>query len=781
MLPMLSQMPPLLAFGFASPWLLGGLALGAVPVVIHLLHKRKYREVPWAAMRFLLAATKKNARRLRLEQLVLLAVRVLLLLLLALALAQPHVESLGSYFQADVPTHRVLVVDATYSMGHQSAGTSRFDRARELAREIVEQSAQGDALNLVRIARQPPLAVIREPAYQMGQVLDEIDQLRPTDEPADLLASLQAAADLLAEAPDLPQKEVDILSDFQRIDWAGPRRAEIRRRLLELSQKARLVLLDVGPERAANAAVVDFFAHEPLLTVGQEVALQAVIENFGETPLADQVIELHVDGRLAATQAVNLPPHEEVPVHFAVTFDAKGEHRLEVRLPDDALPLDNHRWLALPVRDELNVLLVDGRPSGRETGSATYYVQKVLAPSTAGHAWQGVIRPRVITDGELPGTDLSHYDCVFLCNVALVTQREADLLRAYVESGGGLVVALGDRVKAESYNQMLYRDGKGLLPARIGARHGDAKTPKDVFTFDPGDRDHPILDPFRGNPNSGLDKTMALEYIETELPPDSPANVVLRFNTGDPALVDAPFGRGRVILLATSLDNRWGPWPMQTSFPPILHEMVRYAVSGRWAERQRQVGQALVRSFPRRENATATVQRPDGQSSSVETTETSGFATFHYDATDRAGIYEVQFGPPLNRTELFAVNPDPTESDLAGVGRTALRDDILTGVEFADSMHGSSDADRSALAPTTERGGLTRWLLWAVVGLVFVEQLMAWNFAYGFLLLYALVAAAAVRQLAPASIVGAAVMAAVLLAGFVLLIQWTRRRTALVL
>src|SRR5690606_2196017 len=107
------------AFGFASPLLLGGLALGSIPIVIHLLHKRRYREVPWAAMRFLAAAAKKNARRLRLEQLLLLAVRVLILVLLASAMAQPYVESFGIASRPDAPVHRVLVVDTSLSMQYQ--------------------------------------------------------------------------------------------------------------------------------------------------------------------------------------------------------------------------------------------------------------------------------------------------------------------------------------------------------------------------------------------------------------------------------------------------------------------------------------------------------------------------------------------------------------------------------------------------------------------------------------------------------------------------------------
>src|SRR5579871_6124133 len=89
---------PVFAILFATPLATAAVAAGAaaVPVVIHLLNRRRYRIVDWAAMRFLLAAQKQNLRRLRLEQWLLLAVRTLILLLLVAAMAavSPWAEAL---------------------------------------------------------------------------------------------------------------------------------------------------------------------------------------------------------------------------------------------------------------------------------------------------------------------------------------------------------------------------------------------------------------------------------------------------------------------------------------------------------------------------------------------------------------------------------------------------------------------------------------------------------------------------------------------------------------
>ena len=138
---------PLLAFFFGGPFTVLATAAGAVsvPIVIHLLNRKRFRVVTWAAMRFLLAAQKKNSRRLRLEQLILLAVRALIVLLLILAMASvtPWAEELwkqnlpADAFRHTGRTHRVLVLDGSLSMGLKADGTTCFEKARARALEIV--------------------------------------------------------------------------------------------------------------------------------------------------------------------------------------------------------------------------------------------------------------------------------------------------------------------------------------------------------------------------------------------------------------------------------------------------------------------------------------------------------------------------------------------------------------------------------------------------------------------------------------------------------------------
>lgn len=734
----------ILAFNFATPALLWGLALAAAPIIIHLLNRRKFRETQWAAMQFLLAAVRKNTRRMRIEQLILLAVRTLLLLLFVTALAQPLVEQLGAFFQPVQPTHRILVLDASLSMGCQARETTLFDRARETARGIVDAGRQGDAFNLVRLSNVPPAVIVPTPAYQTAKVIEEIEQMQLPHGRGNLLSCLEKAEGLLKAAPELSRKEIYLISDFQRATWSADSPDDatlLKLQLRRLGEAGRLVLIDLGQPEAANMAVTRLEKAEPLVTTARPARFRAALHNYGLERVTGRVVELRVDEKLIEQRAVEVNAGAEIVEEFHYTFPAGGEHRVEVRLQADRLPLDDQRWLSVPVRERLRVLCVNGRGGSRALGRASDFVELALAPTADGAGTsriplKGQIEPVVVNEGELQSLDLSQYDCVIFCDVRLFTDREARLIDTYVRAGGGAVWCLGDQVSAENYNQTLYHDGDGVLPARLNERRGDPELRETSFSFDPGEFGHPIVNAFQGNPAAGLETTQTYAYLRTELPERRRATVALRYDTGDPAIIEAQVGAGRSVLVTTSADELWGLWPLWPSFLPMVHEIVQFAVAGRFGEREHLVGESLSASFPSPAvDVDVSVTRPDKQTEPVRITPNDSLSQFSYDGTATSGIYEVQFGHPLSRSELYAVNVDPKESNLVKLVQEEIEQELLPGVEHEYETSWHDRGDSAPVTPIAPRGGLTRWLLYAVLYLLFVEQMLAWDFRKGLWLL----------------------------------------------
>lgn len=753
---------PTLAFGFASPWLLGGLALAAIPVVIHLLHRRRYVEVDWAAMRFLLEATRKQSRRLRIENLILLILRTLVLALLVLALARPLFDTGGTLMQSEQPVHRIVLVDATFSMqfdsgqpdgdldeGQPRNNGTRFQRARQAVREIVTSGRRGDAWNLVKISDSAPFAVISQASFQEETVLDEVDRLTVSDAPGDLTGALKAVAELTAELPEMAQKEVIIVSDLQSAMW-NPEAADQKRRLRELTMKigstARVSLINAGGIDSRNSAVTDLRTEGGSATIDQPVLLRCSVRSFGSSAVRDQVVELLVDGRLVDTRRIDVPAGVDLPVDFSHTFRSAGEHFVEVHLQDDAVPVDNRRWLALPVREEIGVLLVDGRPSGRARDSASYYVRTALDPATLEQSTGGVIRTQVVSEGELPSIRLTDYDAVVLCDVGLLTEREAGLLESYVRGGGGLIILPGEQTRPDNYNARLYRDGAGILPARIGERV-KPPTQEDVFLFDPRGFAHPLVGVFRGNPGVGLETTMTMQFLKLE--PDADAATALWFSDDSPALVERSVGAGRVVLAATGTDQRWSTWAIWApAFVPMMHEAVHFSVAGRWKSRQLTVGDPLMSTWSARGfDVPVSVKLPDGATRGIPAQSQSELIAASFENTDRAGMYELSIGSPINRTELFAVNVDVRESDLTPVSRQDLQSELFREVDLSVQSTDEPEAPAAVTESDTAVSMLSRIFGWTVLLMILVEPLLAWRFPFGLTVLGAAVAAVCLTPL----------------------------------
>src|SRR5687767_15897758 len=116
-----------------NPWLFvfGALAV-SVPIIIHLLNRRKFRIVDWAAMDFLLEADKKNRRRIRLENLLLLLLRCLAVLLIGLLLARPFLPTNVTAGLIDAGQfERIVLLDDSLSMQAQAGNESAWEVAKK--------------------------------------------------------------------------------------------------------------------------------------------------------------------------------------------------------------------------------------------------------------------------------------------------------------------------------------------------------------------------------------------------------------------------------------------------------------------------------------------------------------------------------------------------------------------------------------------------------------------------------------------------------------------------
>src|SRR5437868_2155452 len=173
-----------LAFGFVSWAMFGaGVALVSIPIIIHILNRRRFRVVTWAAMEFLMRAMRKNRRRLEFEQWVLLATRCLLVFLLGLALARPMgCEKSAIARVAGRTGLNVIVLDNSYSMAYQAdrpGAKTHLDQAKKIVDGLIEQMSPGGESVVLITASGPinatgPNKSIYKIGYDLQQARDAV-------------------------------------------------------------------------------------------------------------------------------------------------------------------------------------------------------------------------------------------------------------------------------------------------------------------------------------------------------------------------------------------------------------------------------------------------------------------------------------------------------------------------------------------------------------------------------------------------------------------------------
>ena len=673
------------ALGFANIPLLYALAAAGVPVLIHLLNRRRFREVSWAAMQFLLAAVRRNRRRVRIEQWLLLLLRTLVVILVVMAMAKPFLETFGAVISGR-KTHRVLVVDDSLSMGYTSGESSRFEQAKELASQLVKDSRQGDVISVILMG-DPPKVVIGDPSPSSGEVRKEIAELQLSHGGTDLAATFEKVATVLEVSP-IQQKEVIFLTDLQATSWRPPAEASgTIKRILErvAERRVRWVVIDLGKTGGENRAVTDLKPGAPFVPVGANALIRTVLRNFGSTPSDGVRVRLTVDGRLGPEESFDLRPGEDVPAVFPYPFSSPGDHLVEVSIDDDSLSLDNRRYMVVPVREALKVLLVDGHFKSEPYEAETDYLAQALSPTDDVPGQPKLIRVEVVPESQLLNRELADYDVAVVCNMAQFSARDVTALDDFLNQGGGVVIFGGDQVVPENYNRLLYADGKGIAPASIGPSVGDASKRQGGFLFNPLGYRHPIISEYQGESDpvtAGITQNRTWQYHKLVLPKDTKAEVVMNFDNGDPAIVELARRRGTVVMVATSADAGWTDWPLHQSYLPVMQQIVMRASAGRFAERNIQVGQPFDQAFPAAgAGAAVTVVTPGGQTIATKLQSSGGVSQFHFEQTELSGRYQVKIGPPLSVESSFAANPNPAESDMAKLDRGGL-EEMVPGWNF---------------------------------------------------------------------------------------------------
>lgn len=742
-----------------------GLAAVSVPIIIHLLNRRRFRVRDWAAMQFLMESVRKNRRRLRIEEIILLALRCLAVFLIAAALARFTGCNAIDRFGAGSGTSEtiVFVLDDSCSMGQRQGAQSIFAGACANLADRIESMPPANKVGIVLTSQTDaaspfcPLNYITEKTSLVARLAE----LKTSDTRSNLGQALTAAEEMLNAQEGL--RRVVVLSDFRKADLQDAQTAGITAKAFKNLADAgvTLTMLDFSRQAKGNLTFDAFECLDKVVLAGSPTRLALSVRNNGTTTVDN--LSVAIDGvffmenqfkevSLPAQSIDSIRPGESRRVEFSVTCPQVGPAsiRASISADGDELQGDDRMELALSVRKALRVLVVDGaREVAEPTMSESFFLARAIDPNRDGNYG---VHAEVISSDDLNEVKFDDYEMVVLMNVASFTPvtKEAgemsypqvDALEQYVRTGGGLAVFLGDKIDPSFYNDRFYNRGNGLspLPIRSLVEAGKAGTNyEDVSFFRMSPRSiaaDRMLDIFRGEAAAFANLIRFETFYRAEEGASMATSqeaqaprVLARFadDNSSPAIAARQLGQGMSIMFYSSGSAKWNDWPkaeMDTYVVVMLDMLVTCSrpqptLSGN-------VSSPISYQLPMElQDAKAQLKTPRYPARDVIPLKPDK-GMLRFDLASEAGSYTLELAQPGGTSSfvLFSRNVDAAEGDLRCGGQAGL----------ATALGSDKFEYRQPMVAQVEQTAPARdywqWVIAALLAVLAVEVFLAQRFGH---------------------------------------------------
>jgi hypothetical protein len=339
-----------------------------------------------------------------------------------------------------------------------------------------------------------------------------------------------------------------------------------------------------------------------------------------------------------------------------------------VEITGDDFALDNRYFFTIRREEQQRILVIETPARGR---SESFFLQQALS---AGESDEHALS--VKTPGTVGPSEVESYRVVILNDAAGISASLAAALKAFVEQGGGLIIAAAKHTDASEFNRVF----AGLAPAQIG----DTVQARGYSLMSQIRTEHPLFAPFT---RSGRIASPRI-YAHRGCTLNDGATTAAALDDGSPIIVDGSAGKGRVLLVTTSLDTAWSDLPLTPIYLPLVRQMLGYLRGGGQAADCLISQSFLVPSDS--DGGRPAIEAPGGGRVDEPQQQGSGEPAVH--ATE-IGFYRLKY---RDRNNYVAVNLDTRESDL-----TRLRiEDLVASFSQRDSQ---TNVPSQGTVPTPEQ------------------------------------------------------------------------------
>ena len=671
---------------------LAGAGTIVVPIVLHLIMRQQPKHLEFPALRFIQRREQANRRQVRLRHWLLLALRCALLGLLALALARPSIVGSGVLDQ-EAPVAAALVFDTNPRMQYRQGNQTRLDVAREVADWLLPQLPADSDVAVVD-SRSASAAF----SVDLGAARQRIERLNADQMAQPLSLALESALALVNES-EKPRKEIYVFTDLSRAAWSADAMRAFQRQL-DAAAEVGVYLIDVGVKDPTNVGLGELRLSGQVLSRNSPLRIECDLTHVG--PAEQRTVELYLvdpatnQPSIRSRAAFTLKPNETQRTDFRLRGLKPGFHQGYLKLVgEDSMACDDTRWFSVEVRPAWRILIAAPDDASRTADEYALFLSEALAPYSMRIKGEAAFECDVVTTEQLAGASLDQYGAVCVLDPRPLEPDVWQKLQAFAAEGGGVAIALGrNAAPVDSFNQPLAQE---LLPGTLVRQWRASEA-----YLAPENYQHPLLQKFRSLAGAvPWESFPVFRHWQLGQLAEGSA-VVLRYSNGQPAIIERPLGKGRVLTLTTPISDpasrrdTWNllptgeqPWP----FVMLANELALYLVGGGEQRLNYLTGDTAVihlgadRRFP---IYSLTTPRGDQIRTPVDDDQNALVVA----STSEPGNYRVRAGGPQEGAQLgFSANLPPETSELNRVTQ-----DDLAGVFGERAFHlarGRDEIDRS--------------------------------------------------------------------------------------
>lgn len=672
---------------FLNTAILFALSAALLPLIIHLFTRVKHKNIPFSTLEFLKELEKKQIKRLKLRQILLLILRFLIIVCLVLAFARPTFVSHFGIITPNAKTTAAIILDNSASMKVENNGTTLYELAQSKINELNNAMREGDEIYFLT-ARD----TINPPSFTNISSLQKYVRQMDFDYGHSSLDGAITKAHQIVKNSQNVNKEVYLFSDIQKSAFGSD--------TLQLNESKNFIF----PYRAKapqNISFSNINIGSAIFEKGKVIDIQATIENFGESAVDNKLAQLFINGKRAAQKVMSIGPKSRITESFKFMLNSTGHTSGYFILEEDDLLDDNRRYFAFYVPEKIRVALFGG-PSN------TKFLSLALAPS------QTFSQYTVQQFGEdrLAFSSFEDYDIVVLSDISQLEHSALNRLADFIESGGGLLYIAGQNSNIKYFNSTIApKFGFPLFTETIGSLEPTAAS----FSFGKIDYSHPlfygVFEKEAFNMNTPFIKFALKTGTQTSI------QKIIEYSNGDPFLYEKSHPTGKLLMMTTGLDPEISDLRRRTIFAPLITRAVSYLAAPKQSQSETAIGGELsFQLSPNLLQEEISIVRPDETSDIVRPRVLPGGQWIFYNSTNLPGIYKLITREKI--LNLWAVNISPDESDFSP----------LTNKEIKEKFNFDTVDINTDLTQLVEqsRFGQEMWKYFAILALILliIEMLL---------------------------------------------------------